>query len=212
MTAHFKTQLIAAVMAGLSVTGCSDKKEAEPAKTETPAETKPDLTLSQGFYKPANDKAELLDYAHGQFNQIARLDKSTCVRVIDGQGEQETARVELPVEAAPDQRIGGFVRKTDLTPAPECEGLAKNFSDSAVNPPAPDSKEGYRLRSTAFLYPTIHGGKPTAQLLAGDCVKVEKVIQSEDQYRLIATISGRTVSGWAFDAKVDLDSACRLGL
>ena len=199
---------IAVAATALALAACSEKKEqpTPPAPKETPA-LQP-VTLPQGFYKATSGGAELIDPAYGFNNVITTLGRNTCLRVIDGKTNAEHAHVELRLDKPPEERVRGYVRKDELRPAPECRKIAARGPFIGD----PETPTGYRLLSDAFLYATTAGGGAVGHLLKGDCVKIEETRPSEQQTRLSATIEGRALSGWAFDAKIDLNTRCALGM
>lgn len=198
---------VAAALAGLALTACSEQQEQPPAPApvET-AESKP-VNLEQGFYRAASGTAHLIDPAYGFDNVIATLGKHTCIKVIDGVTNKDHAHVEVHLASLPEDRVRGYVLKSELTRAPDCtEAVQGPFVGDPANP------TGYRLLSNAILYATKQGGDPVGHLLAGDCVKIEEQIRPEQQTRLSATIGGRALQGWAFDAKIDPNAKCALGM
>lgn len=197
---------IAAALAGIALTACSEQKQ-QPAPAPVETETSKPVNLPQGFYKATSGKAHLIDPAYGFENILTTLGKNTCLKVIDGMTNKDHAHVETRLDAPPEERVRGYVLKSELTPAPECREKVKGpFVGSPENP------TGYRLLSNAILYATKQGGEPVGHLLKGDCVKIEEQIRPEQQTRLSATIGGRALSGWAFDAKIDPNTKCALGL
>ena len=201
-----KISVITAAFAGLALSACSEKKEQPaPAPVETP--TPEPVNLPLGFYKATSGTANLIDPANGFENIIATLDKNMCLKVIDGMTNEDHAHVETRLDAPPEDRVRGYVLKSELTPAPQCrESVQAPFVGNPENP------TGFRLLSNAILYATREGGSPVGHLLKDDCVKIEEIRGREQFTKLSATVGGRALSGWAFDAKIDLNTRCALGL
>lgn len=197
---------IAAALAGLALTACSEKKE-QPAPAPVEMPTPEPVNLPLGFYKATSGTAKLIDPLHGVENILVTLDKDTCLKVIDSTTNADHAHVETRLDAPPEDRVRGYVLKNALTSAPECrETMPGPFVGNPENP------TGYRLLSNAILYATRQGGNPVGHLLKDDCVKIEETLGSEQFTRMSATIGGRALTGWAFDAKIDLNTRCALGL
>jgi hypothetical protein len=198
---------IAAALAGLALSACSEQKQQPSAPAPIATEEPKPVNLPLGFYRATSGKAQLIDPAYGFENIVATLNKNTCLKVIDGLTNKDHARVELRLAFAPEDRVQGYVLKSELSPAPDCRELVKG-------PPMgdPANPTGYRLFSNAILYATKQGGEPVGRLRAGDCVKIEEQIRPEQQTRLSATVGGHALSGWTFDAKIDPNNKCALGL
>lgn len=198
---------IAAALAGLALSACSEQKQQPSAPAPITTGESERVDLPSGFYRATSGRAHLIDPAYGFENIIATLDKHTCLKVIDGQTNKDHAHVELRLAAAPEDRVQGYVLKNELSPAPDCR-------EPVTGPPIGnlENPTGYRLLSNAILYATRQGGEPVGHLLRGDCVKIEEQIRPEQQTRLSATVGGRALSGWVFDAKIDPNTRCALGL
>lgn len=198
MTKHY----LAAALAGLALTACSEKQE----KAATPPQQD---ALQEGFYRATNGTAAVFDTPNGPYRYVRGISADTCVRVTENGDVGDFVRAEILGEERALFDIGNkYLRKDELRRAPECAALVASFDASATSL---KSGQGYTLKYDTAL----HGETPSTlngYLSRGDCVRMGENPAGARTVRVAAHIPGTIMTGNIDAYAIDPAKTCKLTL